>query len=142
MEVDNSISGLYAGYNYCQSRHTCFGGHMDVNFEMLNLNGLQAHVTPFSLTFQGITNNIYGFGRLLLLHFFTRPPIFTRPHSFLPIQMTGLYIKLCYILTLKPLMTSPVAALTQNGCVSCHLTWITQGNDYKLTILSKGLQVL
>ena len=38
--------------------------------------------------FRGITNNIYGFGRL-----FTRPQpvlhISTRPHSFLPVQMTG-----------------------------------------------------
>ena len=46
--------------------------------------------------FQGISNNIYGFGRdffLLLLHFFTRPQtilhISTRPYSFLPVQMTG-----------------------------------------------------
>ena len=48
--------------------------------------------------FQGITNNIYGFGRpflfyFLLLHYFTRPQpvlhISTRPYSFLPIQMTG-----------------------------------------------------
>ena len=31
--------------------------------------------------FQGITNNIYGFGRLfLLLHFFTRPPTFLPVH--------------------------------------------------------------
>ena len=36
--------GLYAGYNYCQSRHTCFGGHMDVNFEMLTWDGLQTHM--------------------------------------------------------------------------------------------------
>ena len=39
--------------------------------------------------FQGITNNIYGFGR----PFFTRPQPFhhisTRPYSFLPVQMTG-----------------------------------------------------
>ena len=44
--------------------------------------------------FQGITNNIYGFGRLvLLLHFITRPQpvrhISTRPYSFLPVQMSG-----------------------------------------------------
>ena len=43
--------------------------------------------------FQGITNNIYGLGRpFLLLHFFTRPQpvhhIYTRPYSFLPVQMT------------------------------------------------------
>ena len=32
--------------------------------------------------FQGITNNIYGFGRpFLLLQFFTRPPIFLPIHS-------------------------------------------------------------
>ena len=50
--------------------------------------------------FQGITNDIYGFGRLfLLLHYFTRPPIliyrsifvFSRPNA----GWTGLYIKLC-----------------------------------------------
>ena len=45
--------------------------------------------------FQGIINNIYGCGRpFLLLHFFTRPPIFlpvfTRPND----GWTGLYIKL------------------------------------------------
>ena len=56
--------------------------------------------------FQGITNNIYGFGRpFLLLHFFTRPPgdpyfypsifVFTRPNDW----WTGLYIKLCTGLT-------------------------------------------
>ena len=38
--------------------------------------------------FQGITNNIYGFGRPLFApSFFT--DISTRPYSFLPIQMTG-----------------------------------------------------
>ena len=32
-------------------------------------------MTPFYTHFQGITNNIYGFGRpFLLLHFFIRPP--------------------------------------------------------------------
>ena len=49
--------------------------------------------------FQGVTNNIYGFGRpFLLLHFFTRPPyfypsifVFTRPND----RWKGLYIKLC-----------------------------------------------
>ena len=46
--------------------------------------------------FQGITHNIYGFGRpfiFLLLHVFARPQpvlqISTRPYSFLPVQMTG-----------------------------------------------------
>ena len=53
-----------------------------------------------STHFQGITNNIDGFGRpFLLLHFFPPPQpvnyISTRPYSFLPVQMTGLYIKLC-----------------------------------------------
>ena len=38
--------------------------------------------------FQGITNNIYGFGRPFFApSFFT--DISTRPYSFLPIQMTG-----------------------------------------------------
>ena len=44
--------------------------------------------------FQGITNNIYGFGRpFLLLHFLPvhhpSTNISTRPYSFLPMQMTG-----------------------------------------------------
>ena len=40
--------------------------------------------------FQGITNNIYGFGRLfLLLQFFTRPPYFYPSIVGLPVQMTG-----------------------------------------------------
>ena len=45
--------------------------------------------------FQGITNNIYGFGRpfFWLLNFFARPQpvlhISIRPYSFLPVQMTG-----------------------------------------------------
>ena len=46
--------------------------------------------------FQGITNNIYAFGRhFLLLHFLSRPPIFLND------GWTGLCIKLCseYILT-------------------------------------------
>ena len=61
--------------------------------------------------FQGITNNIYGFGRPFFLHlnFVTRPPIFrtTSIYSFLPVHIfvftrpngrwTGLYIKLCSI---------------------------------------------
>ena len=47
--------------------------------------------------FQGITNNIYGFRRpFLLLHFYPSTPIFARPYSFLPVQVTGLYIKLWY----------------------------------------------
>ena len=47
--------------------------------------------------FQGLTNNIYGFGRLFAPSFFTRPPyfylsifVFTRPND----GWTGLYIKL------------------------------------------------
>ena len=41
--------------------------------------------------FQGITNNIYGFGRpfLFLLLFLPVHHISTRPYSFLPVQMTG-----------------------------------------------------
>ena len=49
--------------------------------------------------FQGITNNIYGFGRPFFApSFFTHPPyfypsifVFTRPND----GWTGLYIKLC-----------------------------------------------
>ena len=41
--------------------------------------------------FQGITNNIYGFGRPFFAHSFVYPSthISTRPYSFLPVQMTG-----------------------------------------------------
>ena len=61
-------------------------------------NGLQHTYDTIFTDFQGITNNIYGFGRpFLLLHFFTRPPyfypsmfVFTRPND----GWTGLYIKL------------------------------------------------
>ena len=43
---------------------------------------------------QGITTNMYGFGKPFFdPSFFTRPQpvhhIFTRPYSFLPVQMTG-----------------------------------------------------
>ena len=37
--------------------------------------------------FQGITSNIYVFGRPFLLHLSTN--ISTRPYSLLPVQMTG-----------------------------------------------------
>ena len=58
------------------------------------------HMTPFTLTFkEGITNDIYGFGRLFLLLLLRPPPVHlyfypsthisTRPYSFLPDQMTG-----------------------------------------------------
>ena len=40
--------------------------------------------------FQGMTNNIYAFGRSFFApSFFTRPPMSTRPYSFLPVQMMG-----------------------------------------------------
>ena len=45
--------------------------------------------------FQGITNNIYGFGRPFFFapSFFARPQpvlhISARPYSFLPVQVTG-----------------------------------------------------
>ena len=68
------------------------------------------HMTPFTLTFkEGITNDIYGFGRLCLLLLLRPPPvhpyIHTRPPTFLPVHIrftrpndgwTGLYIKLCF----------------------------------------------
>ena len=58
------------------------------------------HVTPFTLTFkEGITNDIYGFGRLLFARFTpstTRPPVFLAVHPYLypsifvlPVQMAG-----------------------------------------------------
>ena len=68
--------------------YTCFGGTVKPVYKFLNV--------PDDLThFQGITNNIYGFGRPF---FYTRPPyfypsivVFTRPND----GWTGLYIKLC-----------------------------------------------
>ena len=68
--------------------HTCFGGHMDVNCKLVyklsnvsdDLKWATKHTYDTIYThFQGITNNIYGCGR----------PIFARPYSFLPVQMTG-----------------------------------------------------
>ena len=53
------------------------------------------HMTPCTLTFKGITDNIYGFGRrfFLLLHFLPihhpSTHISARPYSFLPVLMTG-----------------------------------------------------
>ena len=50
------------------------------------------HVTPFSLTLKAsLTISMVLEDLVLLLHLFTRPPIFlsTRPYSFLPVQMTG-----------------------------------------------------
>ena len=44
------------------------------------------HMTQFSLTFKA-TNNIYWVFSLLL--FYQSTHISTRPHSFLPVQMTG-----------------------------------------------------
>ena len=44
----------------------------------------------FYTHFQGITYNIYGFGRPFLFRFlYPSTHISTRPYSFLPIQMTG-----------------------------------------------------
>ena len=62
---------------------------MDVNLEMFTWNGLQTH-TIFT-HFQGITNNIYGFGRPFFAPSFFYPSthISTRPYSFLPVQMMG-----------------------------------------------------
>ena len=83
--------------------HTCFGGHMDVNcfklvYKLSNVPddlkwATNTHDTIYT-HFQGITNNIYGFGSpFLLLNFLARPQpvhhISTRPYSFLPVQMTG-----------------------------------------------------
>ena len=61
------------------------------------------HMTPFTLTFkEGLTIDIYGFGRFYLLLLFRPPPVhpyfypsifvFTRPND----EWTGLYIKLCF----------------------------------------------
>ena len=86
--------------------HTCFGGHMDVNCYAKPLNvsddlkwTINTCDTIFT-HFQGITNNIYGFGRPLFCSFIfypstTRPPyfypsilVFTHPID----GWTGLYI--------------------------------------------------
>ena len=49
-----------------------------------------AHMTPFTLTFKAqLTISMVLEDFFLLLHFYTRPPISTRPYSFLPVQMTG-----------------------------------------------------
>ena len=63
--------------------HTCFGGQWMLTVKLVyKLSNVpddlkwatNAHMTSH---FQGITNNIYGFGRpFLLLHFFTHPPYF------------------------------------------------------------------
>ena len=67
-----------------------------------DLKWAKTHDTIYT-NFQGITNNIYRFGRaFLLIHFFIRPPpihpyfcpsifVFTRPND----RWMGLYIKLC-----------------------------------------------
>ena len=46
---------------------------------------------PIYTNFQGITNNIYGFGRPLFAPslFYPSTHISTRPYLFLPVQMTG-----------------------------------------------------
>ena len=78
------------------ARHTCFGGHMDVNSHL-------CQITKFKMCddlkwttntcdtiythFQGITYNIYGFGRLLLYflpvhpYFYPSIFVFTRPND-------------------------------------------------------------
>ena len=51
------------------------------------------HVTPIYTHFQGITNNMYGFGRPFNFFapsfFYPSTHISTCPYSFLPVQMTG-----------------------------------------------------
>ena len=70
--------------------HTCFGGHMDVNCSA-SLQTFKCvwwpqmdykHTCDTIYThFQGITNNIYGFGKPFFApSFFTRPPIFLPVH--------------------------------------------------------------
>ena len=81
-------TGLYAGYNYCQSH--MFWWSQDTR--MLTVKPVyKLSNVPHYTHFQSITNNIYGFGRpFLLLHlFYPSPYISTRPYSFLSIQMTG-----------------------------------------------------
>ena len=101
--------GLYVGWNYCQS-------HVWVDMWMLTVRliyklsncawwpemGYKHTFDTIYTHFQGITNNIYGFGRPFFApSFLTRPPpvhpyfcpsifVFTRPND----GWTGLYIKL------------------------------------------------
>ena len=51
-------------------------------YKLLNVSDDLKWTTNTHVThFQGVTNNMYGFGRpFLLLHFFTRPPIFLPVH--------------------------------------------------------------
>ena len=77
--------------------YTCFAGHVETSSQTLNVffwpEKNYKHTCDTIYThFQGITNNIYGFGRsFFLLRFFTCPPIFlpVYPYSFLPVQMMG-----------------------------------------------------
>ena len=82
------VAGLYAGPSYCQSHMfwwTFFGGHFLTSKKTINTRDtIYTH-------FQGITNNIYGFGRPFFAPSFFCPSthISTRPYSFLTIQMMG-----------------------------------------------------
>ena len=108
--------------------HTCFGGHTMLTVKLVyKLSNVpddlkwakNTHMTPFTLTFkEGITNDIYGFGRLFCsfysvhpyfypsTHISTRPPIFLPVHPYFYPSIfvftrpndgwTGLYIKLCF----------------------------------------------
>ena len=101
--------------------------------------------------FQGITNNIYGFGRPFLAPSFLYPSthIFTRPYSFLPFQMndgwTGLCIKLWKKMWLANLscdgtLECPPSPVTVTAAVTAAVTLVrvmalpvkNQTNKYKL----------
>jgi len=80
--------------------------------------------------FQGIYNNIYGFGRpFLLLHFLPVHPyfcpsvfVFTHPND----GWTGLYIKLCYssyIRTHPSYCCHPCIKCLVWVCSACHVVW-------------------
>ena len=86
--------------------HICFGGQkwmltVKLVYKLSNVPddlkwAKNTHMTPFIPTFkEGITNDIYGFGRLFLL-LLLRPPVFVAVHPYLypsifvlPVQMTG-----------------------------------------------------
>ena len=82
--------------------HTCFGGHVDVNCfnksQFINFKCIFSHEKDYKHTcdtiyahFQGITNNMYAFGRNSFAHslFYPSTHISTHPYWFFPVQMTG-----------------------------------------------------
>ena len=86
-----SASALASAQGFMQDKiiasHTCFGGHMDV-YKLLNVSDDLKWTTNTGDTiftnFQGIANNIYGFGRPFFApsYFYPSTHISTHPYSF------------------------------------------------------------